>query len=372
MPVAPGRVALLFHEGYGGGASISTLRVIPLLIERGWEPHAYVDRPGRLADTLESLGVKVEGRPRHVGFSVRWLRHPPGPAYKLRAMPGWFAGLGSWLRRTRPLIVHSNSLYSLPDAVLARSLGFPVYLQLLEMLPAGRKGAIARELIWKSGIRPGTVSTASAERFAGGGRMPEIVRSGTPFPQELADRRVPGRPVVGTVGWVCERKGTDVFVEMARRVRARRPDVEFRIVGANADTPGHDWGEEVLRRAHDLGVVHIPETDVFTQLPEWDVFVLPARFDPYPLTVMEAMATGVPVVGSRVDGIVEQVVPGTGFLANSEDADDFAARVLELLSDDDRRSEMGSRARAHAREVFTLAKQAEDLEAAWLRTLGAR
>lgn len=363
--------ALLFHEGEGGGASMAVVRILDLLQERGWRISAYVDRPGRLADLLEERGVAVDGRPRHVGFSLQWLRHSPGPAAKLKAMPGWFGGLGGWLRRTRPDLVQANGLYSLPDGLLARGLGFPVFLHLHEMLPSGRKGQVARRVIGASGMSVGAVSEACAERFRGpGAPEPYLIRNGVPLPATLPARDPSRPPVVGMIGYVSARKGTDLFVEAARAVREQRPDVEFRIVGANADRPGFDWGEKVLARAAEIGVEHVVGADGMQQLEEFDVLVMPSRFDPYPLSVLESMASGVPVVGAAVDGIVEQVVPGTGFLARPEDARDMAAKVLALLEDDERRREMGAAAREHALKTFRLELQADAHDRAWRGTLG--
>jgi glycosyltransferase involved in cell wall biosynthesis len=370
MNPPPGPVALLFHEGQTGGASLTVVRVLDELSERGWQFCAYVDSPGPLADLLEAHGVDVDGRRRMVGFSRRWLRHPPGPAAKLRSMPPWFAGLAVWLRRTNPALVHANSLYSLPDALVARACGIPTFLKVLEMLPDGRKGAAARRVCATAGIRVGTVSMAAARRYAGDGPLPDLVRTGVPMPDALAQRpEHPEHPLVGTIGMVGERKGTDLFLDAAQEIRRSRPDVRFRIVGDVLDGPGVEWGRAQLALARELGIEHVVGADGLAQLREFDVFVLPSRFDPYPLVVMEAMASGVPVVATAVDGIVEQVVPGTGLLARPEDATDLAKNVLTLLGDDAARAAAGRAARAHAQRTFRLSDQADAMEAAWLRTL---
>ena len=371
MNPPPGPVALLFHEGQTGGASLTVVRVLDELSARGWRFCAYVDSPGPLADLLAAHGVDVDGRRRMVGFSRRWLRHPPGPAAKLRSMPSWFAGLALWLRRTNPALVHANSLYVLPDALVARACGIPTFLKVLEMLPDGRKGAAARRVCAASGIHVGTVSMAAARRFAGDGPLPDLVRTGVPIPESLAPRpQHPEQPLVGTIGMVGERKGTDLFLDAAQEVRRSRPDVRFRIVGDVLDGPGIEWGRAELARARDLGIEHVVGADGLAQLREFDVFVLPSRFDPYPLVVMEAMASGVPVVATAVDGIVEQVVPGTGLLARPEDATDLAGKILALLGDDEARAATGAAAREHALRAFRLADQADAMQAAWLRTLG--
>ena len=63
----------------------------------------------------------------------------------------------------------------------------------------------------------------------------------------------------------------------------------------------------MLARAAALGVHHLPRADVANAIGEWDLFVLASRQDPFPISILEAMASGRPIIGSRVDGIAEQV-----------------------------------------------------------------
>ena len=75
-----------------------------------------------------------------------------------------------------------------------------------------------------------------------------------------------------------------------------------------------------MERAERSGIHYAGHVDMAAELAKLDVFVLPSRRDPFPLTVLEAMAAGVPVVGTRVDGIAEQLAGGAGILVDSEDA----------------------------------------------------
>ena len=50
------------------------------------------------------------------------------------------------------------------------------------------------------------------------------------------------------------------------------------------------WAQGVLRDARDAGIEHLPQTDVLERLRAWDAFVLPSRADPFPISMLEAMA----------------------------------------------------------------------------------
>lgn len=87
-----------------------------------------------------------------------------------------------------------------------------------------------------------------------------------------------------------------------------------------------------------------------------DVFVLPSHGDNLPVTVLEAMATGLPVLGTRVGGIPEQVVEGeTGLLVEAGDQIALADALATLLASEDRRTAMGRAGRSRCEERFSRA-----------------
>jgi glycosyltransferase involved in cell wall biosynthesis len=90
-----------------------------------------------------------------------------------------------------------------------------------------------------------------------------------------------------------------------------------------------------------------------------DLFVLATRADNHPLTVLEALACGTPVVASRVGGVPEQVTEATGVLVEPGDAEALAAAVDGLLADPGRRAGMGAAAVADARARFALERQVD-------------
>ncbi len=95
--------------------------------------------------------------------------------------------------------------------------------------------------------------------------------------------------------------------------------------------------------------------DVADVLRAADVVVLPSLEEGLPLSVLEAMACGVPVVATNVNGTPEAVVDGkTGFLIEPHDAQGLADRVLTLLENASLRQEMGTQGRERVEQCFTL------------------
>ena len=92
-----------------------------------------------------------------------------------------------------------------------------------------------------------------------------------------------------------------------------------------------------------------------------DVYLHSALADSAPRVVLEALACGTPVVATAVGGIPEQIEEGeTGFLTPPRDAEAMAARIEQLLADDELRQRMGARAAEVARERFNLDRQVDE------------
>ena len=102
-----------------------------------------------------------------------------------------------------------------------------------------------------------------------------------------------------------------------------------------------------------------------------DVFVLPSRWEGLPLTVIEAMMAGLPVVASRVGGVPELVEEGvTGFLVPSGDLQALARALQRLVEDDELRRSMGEAGRRRALERFTLARMLRETQAVYEEVVG--
>jgi glycosyltransferase involved in cell wall biosynthesis len=172
---------------------------------------------------------------------------------------------------------------------------------------------------------------------------------------------------VGTLGTVSRRKGSDLFLSAARFVMREEPGTEFRLVGPLADGPEEPWSRALVSSAGAAGVAHATTSEPFAELSKWDVFALPSREDPFPLAVLEAMASGLPVVASATDGIAEQVTDETGILVPGEDTRALADGILDLLRSPGKRARMGSAGRRRVLERFTLERQAEGLDRAYAR-----
>jgi glycosyltransferase involved in cell wall biosynthesis len=139
------------------------------------------------------------------------------------------------------------------------------------------------------------------------------------------------------------------------RLRERYPGLRLRVVGDPPDGIAGGDGVEIIGR--------IPRQAMPDEYRRGDLFVLPTLSDNTPVTLMEAMACGLPVVATAVGGIPELVVPGaTGRLVPPGDVSALAAAIEGLLADRETRRRMGSASRKTAETKFGRQRMVSELE----------
>ena len=132
-------------------------------------------------------------------------------------------------------------------------------------------------------------------------------------------------------------------------------------------------GFRCAQAAKAAGVVYMERTDVEREMRNWDAVVLPSRRDPFPLVVLEAMAAGLPVIASSVDGIPEQIGSDGGVLVDADDAPQLADAIGQIsMMSVKERARLGSAARSRASSRFTIGRQASEMHDVYQAALDGR
>jgi len=357
-----------------------------------------------MGDTLNLGGT--EGQFVELGRGLdrsRWLLHvacirAEGPLRARLEQAGvepWSCGRGSFLsprfvptvlrlaRRIRALnidLLHSFDFYSnilaIPAARLAR---VPVIIasqrDLGELRPRYQHRVHATVLGLATHVLVN--STAVSERlqgtrFARAGRL-SVIYNGvdvTRFSPPEGSRDEPERSVIGVLASLRPYKGLRELVEAAAEVVRAVPRARFEI-----------WGEGPLRpeleaKIQALGLTQSIKLNGATNVPEnalrrCHVFVHPSLSEASSNVVLEAMATGLPIVATTARGTPTLVEHGrSGLLVPPGDAKALAAALVSVLSDPGLATRLSTAARSRAVSEFAMDRMLHRVEALYLRALG--
>jgi glycosyltransferase involved in cell wall biosynthesis len=399
-------VLFVHHRSELGGAPASLSYLIRELDEAQFEAHIYCP-PGPAAELFRQAGANVHTGPV-AGFTHIWASTYRGRRWllflrELGLLPHHVLRFRRTLRRHRFELVHFNDSPLIPAAWLARRASLPVVWHLRSALPDG--GRDRRSELVRTAIRNlATTSIAINHDVAGVFGVDSTV---VPNSVDL-DRFRPGdqdtakaalglpseRPVVSYFGFIYPSKGFREFIEAAAQLRDAGLDASYLIVGGAvrgqeffqtvvgrslqlADLT-RDYESEAKALVEDLGMTEVVRFIPFTQdtanlYQASDVVVAPSQGPELGRPVIEAAASGVPVVasGSRTGGGV--VVPGeTGLLVEDYTAETLANAVADLLRDEERRRALGRSARRHAEANFDPSRNARRIESIYRRILPAR
>lgn len=168
--------------------------------------------------------------------------------------------------------------------------------------------------------------------------------------------------VVGTIAVFRSQKRLDLWIETAYKISKELPNVHFVLVG---DGPLKD---ELLKKRKDLGMdqkIHFPglKTDVRPYLAAFDVYMMSSIFEGLPIALLEAMASGCPVVSTNAGGIKEVVRHNIdGLLCDTAEVDRLPELVVRFLKSEQLRQDFGLQARKRIESHFSMREMVRELE----------
>lgn len=184
-----------------------------------------------------------------------------------------------------------------------------------------------------------------------------VVHNGVSVPSVAPTAAPPGHTVLVPARFTAQ-KGHRTLLEAAVRV----PGARFMLAGDGPELPGL-VGEARRLGIEDRVLFLGHRDDIAELLLETDVVVLPSLYEGFPLTILEAMAAGKPVVATQIGGIDEMVQSGVnGILVRPADPEALAAGIRRVLDDPAGAGRLGAAARTTVLEQFTLEKMCKRVE----------
>lgn len=345
-----------------GGAERSLAELLPRLAADGID--------GVVA-CLHRRAEGVQDRLIASGVDVRFVRG--------RRLPGRVAALRRVIAEVRPDVVHTTIIDAdILGRLAAWRTGAPVVTSLVNVSYGSERRRDPAIRAWRlTGVRlldgwtarhltrgfiaiSDAVADASVRdlaidrdrvRIVPRGRDPRRFDGVAPATLDLP----PGAEVLLHVGRQEYQKGIDVLLEAFRIVRASRPGVVLVQAGRTGAASGVIAQGIAERRLEDAVRLVGHRDDVPALLAAADVFVFPSRFEGLGGSLIEALASGTPIVASDLPAVREVVDDGsTGDLVDPGDPDALARAVLALLDDPERRAAYARRGRAVFDARFTI------------------
>jgi glycosyltransferase involved in cell wall biosynthesis len=171
-----------------------------------------------------------------------------------------------------------------------------------------------------------------------------------------------GRFAVGWVGRMTAVKRGDDVLEGFKELRLRGVDATLFLVGDGPDRP------QLEQRAHELGIMRDTlflgyQEDVASLYAAFDALVLPSSNEGTPVSVIEALAAGRPVVATRVGGVPDVVRDGQdGFLVEPGDTEGLADRLSRLAEDPALRERLGAAGRERVLPRYAVDRLVDDVD----------
>jgi glycosyltransferase involved in cell wall biosynthesis len=366
--LAKPRILYLITRAERGGAQMHVLDLM-LGMKDGFELHVATGEEGFLTDTCREHGIPVHVLP-HLEREIKLLPDMQA-VYELRRL----------MRKIEPDLVHAHTFKAgFLGRLVAKQLKIPA-VYTVHMWPFGR----AVPLSWR-------LVAPICERFAArwcdkiisvselGARDAAQFKIGKPAQVVPILNGIPDHPARASLdhnkGLSCTMvaRFTD-FKDHGLLLRAFakvQGEVRLKLVGDGETLTA------ARKLAVDLGIRERVEFkgsrgDVPEVLAQTDLFVLASKTETLPISILEAMRAGLPVVASDVGGVCEEVIDGeTGILVEPGSVDELAAALNRLLADKVMRISMGRSGRRRFEQIFRADAMIERTEAVYRQVLEAR
>lgn len=344
------RVFYLVTRADLGGAQVHVLDLL-----RGFQ-HTLdmvvaTGEEGYFTEAVRRMGVPCEVVPN--------LVHPIRPMRDIRAL----VDVARLIRRYRASVVHTHtSKAGWIGRLAARAAGVPgiftahtwcftegiSHKTRLVGIPAERLAAMCSSAIIN--VSRANHEIASQNRIANPEKMLTIW-NGIPDTDWRAHPGASGTPVIAVVARMVEQKDHRTLIRALPLMQQ-----QARVLFAGDGPYLEDLQKEAFQAgAHDRIEFLGRRLDIERILSKAHIFALPSKWEGFPLSILEAMRAGLPVVASDVGGVSEAVEDGrTGFLIPRGDARTFAQKLDILAGDQVLRRRMGNAGRKRYEEEFTL------------------
>lgn len=371
------------------GADKVMLDLVKRLDRSKYTPYVVLPMDGVLVDALKKEGINVTVMPYPI--MRRKYFNPKGIIQYVTGMIKYTRKLAAFAKSHNIDLVHTNTAATLEGSFVSKKLHIPQLWSIHEIIVSPKMMYVmTSRLISKYSSITITDSAAVKRHLEKSGYFKKgsvkVIYNGVDSSRFSPDNdcsylydewNIPrDARVIGMIGRVNSWKGQGDFLKAANMIMKKHPDVYTVFVGSAFE--GEEWRERELADAisrspyRDRIINKGYRTDSEAIYRLYDVFVLPSTNpDPLPTVVLEAMATGRPVVGYKHGGVCEMVKDGyNGLLAEVGSPENLADKIERLLEDKELREKMGRNSRKRLLECFSIESYVENYSNEYDRLTG--
>jgi glycosyltransferase involved in cell wall biosynthesis len=376
------RILFYNHTGQVGGAERLLLTILARLDRANFDPILICPEHGPLREMATRVGVPAESV---CVLDARFTWRPDHLIRYLKSFARVIVDLRKKVISVDPDLIHANSVRA-GLVVTAATLGLnkQVVWHLHDLLPRHPFNSLIRAVgLLSRRTRMIAVAQASADRFIGSFRPLQkritVIPNGVDLekfhPDQITRQKIRGElqlradePVIGIIGRLTPSKGQLELLRAFKRVVGEFPNATLLIAGAPAFNQEHEYGELLKRAAAELGISNRvlrlgARDDVAAVMQALDLLVVNSSSEACCLVVLEAMASGVPVLATRTGGTPELIEHGRdGWLVPLRDEDALATAIIKLIRQPNLRSQFAQQGRQRVTARFGLDRYISEIQ----------
>jgi L-malate glycosyltransferase len=372
------------HTGQVSGAERMLLLTLERIDRDGFDPVVLCPEQGPLTNMVSELDVPVH----HVsGLQARFTWRVDQLAGHCKSFLQVIRQLRARVTKIDPDLIHANSTRAGLVATAATiGLGTRVVWHLHDILPRHPLSSVIRLFAFLSTrTRMIAVSESVSRNFCG--RLPPgmrkrigVVLNAIDLDSFQEDPTAKSRirmelnvaesdPLIGIVGLITPRKGQLELMRSFGAALRHLPKAVLLLVGAPLFNRDHEYLRAIERTAEELGIrdkVRIlgSRTDIAAIMQSLDVLVVNSKVEPFGLVILEAMASGTPVIATAVDGIPEIIEHDkNGWLVLPRNEGNLTEAIVRLGRQRELRSRLAAQGKRQVTKRFSADRYITELEA---------
>lgn len=305
-----------------------------------------------ITDRLEDKNIKVHYLGKKMGFDMSLIPK----LYKL-------------FKEYKPNVIHTHQ-YAIKYAMIAAILkGIKIRIHTIHNIAVKETGRMQRKanrILYKFfnvipvSISPIVKDSIIAEYGLKSDSVP-MIYNGVDLNKCIVktDYKIENdRLTILHIGRFSEQKNHKLLIESLKIIKDTFPKAVLKLIGEGELSDGIVNMVNELNLEDNVEFLGIKK-DVFTYLNDADIFVLPSAWEGMPMTLIEAMGTGLPIAATGVGGVPDMIENGVSGLLTGIDSREFADVVIKLINDDKLREKLGRKAKSEAAK-FSLSNMAEE------------